>query len=156
MKHYLLAAGLVLTGNWCSAQVLSATATQQTGSVKSAGNMLHVTSTVHDFGKIPQGKPVYHVFRIENRSADTLRIEHVQSSCGCTTPSYQKEPIAPGNSTELKVGYNAEATGLFDKNITVYYNGGRTQSLYIRGNVWQTPQQSVPENALLNVFKQFP
>ena len=63
---------------------------------------------------------------------------------------------APGSSTEVKVGYNAEATGLFDKNITVYYNGGRTQSLYIRGNVWQTPQQSVPENAFLNVFKQFP
>lgn len=118
--------------------------------------MLHLSATVHDFGKIPQSKPVYHVFKIENRSADTLRIEHVQSSCGCTTPTYQKEPIAPGSSTEVKVGYNAEATGLFDKNITVYYNGGRTQSLYIRGNVWQTPQQSVPENAFLNVFKQFP
>ena len=156
MKHYLLAVGLVLTGTWCSGQAISAPAASQGGSVKSAANMLHLSATVHDFGKIPQGKPVYHVFRIENRSADTLRIEHVQSSCGCTTPSYQKEPIAPGNSTELKVGYNAEATGLFDKNITVYYNGGRTQSLYIRGNVWQTPQQSVPENALLNVFKQFP
>jgi len=90
MKGYLLAAGLVLTGTWCSGQALSAPSKAQAESVKSAGNMLHLSATVHDFGKIPQGKPVYHVFKIENRSAETLRIEHVQSSCGCTTPTYSK------------------------------------------------------------------
>ena len=117
---------------------------------------MYIRSTVHDFGAIPQGKPVYHVFKIENRGNDTLRIDQVLSSCGCTTPVYQKEPIAPGGSTELKVGYNAEADGLFDKNITIYYNQGKIKTLNIRGNVWSTPNQSIPANQALNIFKQFP
>lgn len=117
---------------------------------------MFIRSTMHDFGAIPQGKPVYHVFKIENRSSDTLRIDQVLSSCGCTTPVYQKEPIAPGSATELKVGFNAEADGLFDKNITIYYNQGKIKTLNIRGNVWGTPNKSVPDNSALNIFKQFP
>lgn len=125
--------------------------------VSSSGReILNISSTIHDFGAIPQGKPVYHIFRIENQSSDTLRIDQVLSSCGCTTPSYQKEPIPPGGSTELKVGYNAEADGLFDKNITLYYNQGKIKTLNIRGNVWRTPNKSVPDNTALNIFKQFP
>lgn len=152
MKQLFFVLGLICMAEWSWGQENPA----KSGFITAAGDILYVPTTVHDFGKIPQGKPVYHTFTIENRGADTLRIEHVQSSCGCTTPWYRKDPIPPGGSAELKVGYNAQADGLFDKNITIYYNGGKTRALYIRGSVWQTPIQSVPENSALKVFKQFP
>lgn len=118
------------------------------------GDVLHLSTTEHDFGKIPQGKPVTHIFMLENRSNDTLRIEHVQASCGCTTPEYKTDPVLPGGSTPLKVGYNAAAEGAFDKLVTIYYNGGKTKVLHIKGTVWKTPDQPVPANQALNVFKQ--
>ena len=40
----------------------------------------------YSFGKIPQGRPVIHIFEIENTGKDPLLLENVQASCGCTTP----------------------------------------------------------------------
>ena len=113
---------------------------------------LRFSESSYDFGKIPQGKPVYHVFKVENVGMDTLKIENVQTSCGCTTPEYSKDPVLKGGSMDLKVGYNAGSEGNFEKSITVTYNGGQTKQLYIRGNVWRTPEYSVPSNPGLKTF----
>jgi len=107
---------------------------------------------VFDFGKIPQGKPVHHIFTIENMAADTLKVENVQTSCGCTTPEYSKDPVGKGGKIDLKVGYNAASEGQFEKSITVSYNGGQVKQLLIRGNVWKTPDYSVPSNQGLKIF----
>lgn len=106
----------------------------------------------YDFGKIPQGKPVYHVFTVQNIALDTLKIENVQTSCGCTTPEYDKAPVLKGGKLDIKVGYNAAGEGNFEKSITVTYNGGQSKQLFIRGNVWKTPDQSIPGNAGLKSF----
>ncbi|RXK58710.1 DUF1573 domain-containing protein [Lacibacter luteus] len=110
--------------------------------------------TTHDFGKIPQGKPVTYVFTFENIGKDSLKLDNVQASCGCTTPEWNKTAVAPGTKSTIKVGYNAAAEGQFEKTITVYYNGGQTKVLVIKGIVWKTPDQSAPTNQALNVFKQ--
>jgi hypothetical protein len=115
---------------------------------------LKFTETSHDFGKIPQGKPVTYVFMLENTGKDSLKLDNVQASCGCTTPEWSKSAIAPGAKSSIKVGYNAAAEGPFEKTITVYYNGGQTKVLIIKGSVWKTPDQSAPTNQALNVFKQ--
>jgi Protein of unknown function (DUF1573) len=107
-----------------------------------------------DFGKIPQGKPVTHNFVIENISKDTLILENVQASCGCTTPEWSKSPILVAEKSTIKVGYNAASEGNFEKTITIYYNGGQTKQFTIKGIVWKTPDQSVPNNQALNIFKQ--
>jgi hypothetical protein len=108
--------------------------------------------TNYDFGKIPQGKPVYHFFTVQNVALDTLKIENVQTSCGCTTPEYDKAPVLKGGKLDIKVGYNAANEGNFEKSITVTYNGGQSKQLFIRGNVWKTPDQSVPGNGGLKNF----
>ena len=72
----------------------------------------------YDFSKIPQGKPVYHFFEIENTGKETIKLDNVQASCGCTTPEWNHEPIAPGTTAKIKVGYNAAAEGNFEKYIT--------------------------------------
>ena len=110
--------------------------------------------TTHDFGKIPQGKPVTYMFTFENTGKDSLKLDNVQASCGCTTPEWNKTAVAPGTKSTIKVGYNAAAEGPFEKTITVYYNGGQTKVLVIKGAVWKTPDQSAPTNQALNIFKQ--
>ena len=107
-----------------------------------------------NFGKIPQGKPVTHIFDVTNKSMDTLRIVNIQASCGCTTPEWDRDKaVAPGGSTKITVGYNAAAEGPFTKMITVTYNGTQTRLITISGEVWKTPATSAPENKNLNDLK---
>jgi hypothetical protein len=114
---------------------------------------LAFSETQYDFGSIPQGKPATHVFVLENNGLDTLRIENVQTSCGCTTPDYTRDPVLKGSKTQIKVGYNAASEGNFEKSITVTYNGGLSKQLIIKGNVWKTPDQSIPVNQSLKIFQ---
>lgn len=116
--------------------------------------IIKLPETSFDFGKIPQGKPVTHNFTVENIGKDTLKIENVQASCGCTTPEWSKDPVLAGGKTTIKVGYNSAAEGVFEKSITIYYNGGQVKQFTIKGQVWKTPDQSAPGNQALNVFKQ--
>ncbi len=107
-----------------------------------------------NFGKIPQGKPVIHVFEITNTGKDSLKIVNVQASCGCTTPEWDRDKaIAPGKSTKITVGYNAAAEGSFTKPVTITYNGAETKQLFIKGEVWKTPAESAPENKGLSDLK---
>jgi len=106
-----------------------------------------------DFGRIPQGKPAIRNFVITNTGTEPLVIENIQASCGCTTPEWKKEPVAPGKDTEIKVGYNAATAGNFEKTITVYYNGGKTKTLKIRGTVWTVAEQTAPRNNSVALLK---
>ena len=115
-----------------------------------------VKETSFDFGKIMQGKPVFHDFQVVNLDSAPLVIDNVQASCGCTTPEWSREPIAPGGTSIIKVGYNAAAAGYFEKTITLMYAEGMTSMVSIKGNVWKTPEQPAPFNksiALLNAEK---
>jgi Protein of unknown function (DUF1573) len=115
---------------------------------------LFVKETEHNFGKIPQGKPVTYVFNVNNNSKDSLKISNVQASCGCTTPEWEvNKTIAPGGNTKITVGYNAAAEGPFNKVITVTYNGTMSKQLFIKGEVWKTPTESAPANKTLDDLK---
>jgi len=107
-----------------------------------------------NFGKIPQGKPVTHVFEVMNSGKDSLHIVNVQASCGCTTPAWDKEKVpAPGEKIDITVGYNAASEGPFSKQITITYNGTQSKQLVIKGEVWKTPATSAPENKELKNLK---
>lgn len=114
---------------------------------------LQVREMSYDFGKIPQGKPVTHVFVVSNSGTEPLILENVQASCGCTTPEWSKDPIPAGGTKEIKVGYNAATEGPFSKSITIFYNKGQVKSIVIKGDVWKTPEQSAPKNNSLSLLK---
>jgi len=115
--------------------------------------VLKLVETEYDFAKIPQGKPVYHVFQIVNLSSEPLKLDNVQASCGCTTPEWSKEPIAPGATAEIKVGFNAATEGPFTKPITITYNTNQTKQLIIKGTVWKAPEGIAPANASVQFLK---
>ncbi|MDX1904159.1 MAG: DUF1573 domain-containing protein [Thermonemataceae bacterium] len=91
--------------------------------------------TVHDFGKIEQGKPVTVVFNFKNTGKAPLAISDVKASCGCTTPSYTKEPIGPKKKGSVTATFNAAGLGDFNKTVTVNTNAGGPIMLTLKGTV---------------------
>ncbi len=123
--------------------------------VEKTEETIRLRETEYDFGKIPQGKPVTHVFALENIGKDSLRISNVQASCGCTTPEWERNKVqGPGESTKITVGYNAAAEGPFTKSITITYNGTQSKQVFIKGEVWKTPVSSAPENKDLKALSE--
>lgn len=116
-------------------------------------DFLVLKETEHDFLKIPQGKPVYYSFEIVNIGKTPLKLDNVTATCGCTTPEWSQEPILPGASAKIKVGYNAAAEGAFEKFITVNYNTNQTKQIKIKGIVWKAPEGSAPANASIDFLK---
>jgi hypothetical protein len=101
----------------------------------------------YDFGKIPQGKAVTHVFVVANTGKTAFKLDNVQASCGCTTPEWDKEAvIEPGMKAKITVGYNAASEGVFTKPVTITYNGTQTKVLNIKGEVWKVPSTPAPTN----------
>lgn len=116
-------------------------------------DVLKLKETEHDFAQIPQGKPVYYIFEIVNTGKTALKLDDVHASCGCTTPEWSRDAIAPGATAKIKVGYNAAAEGPFEKPITITYNSNQTKQLKIKGNVWKAPEGSAPVNASVDLLK---
>jgi hypothetical protein len=90
-----------------------------------------------DFGELNEGPKVSHDFNFVNTGKEPLILSNVKASCGCTTPSWTKEPILPGEKGTILVTYNtAKRVGSFNKSITITSNASvATKVLYINGNV---------------------
>ena len=84
---------------------------------------VHVEEPVYDFGSILEGFAVSHAFIIQNTGDETLVIERVTATCGCTTTALATNRLAPGESVELEVLVDtAGFGGRISKSITVYTN----------------------------------
>ncbi len=97
--------------------------------------LMSLESEVYDFGQIKQGEPVTAVFNFINSGALPLIITDAKGSCGCTVPSYTKEPIAPNGKGEVLATYNAANKGVFTKTVTITTNEGQSRILRIKGEV---------------------
>ena len=156
MVLFVFAVSWVIAANaqQTTATSIPTTPTLKTTPVNPLEDMLVLKEKEFNFGKIPQGKPVVHIFDVANKGSDSLKIVNVVASCGCTTPEWEKDKVvAPGGSTKITVGYNAAAEGPFTKVITVNYNGTQTKQIIISGEVWKTPATSAPENTKLADLK---
>ena len=61
-------------------------------------------------------------FELVNTGMNPLLIANVKSSCGCTVPAWEKQPIPPGKSAKIKVEIKPDYVGFFLKTITVFAN----------------------------------
>jgi hypothetical protein len=84
---------------------------------------LEFKKRTHDFGTIQEADGrVEAVFEFKNISNKPITLTNVRASCGCTTPNWPKEPIAPGKSSYITATYNpAGRPGNFNKSITIHY-----------------------------------
>ena len=94
----------------------------------------------HDFGKIPQGKPVSVEFKFTNTGNEPLIITNIESVCGCTVPKYTNTPVLKGQTGTISVTYNAAALAPFSKGLTIRSTAKTPiQVIYIKGEVVASP-----------------
>ncbi len=146
MKLFSLLLLAILMHTGAGAQVMNQPVADST-------DILRLRETEHDFASIPQGKPVYYSFNIVNTGTTPLKLDDVHASCGCTTPEWSRDAIAPGATQVIRVGYNAMAEGYFEKFITITYQTNKTKQLKIKGTVWKAPEGSAPVNAAVDFLK---
>ena len=103
---------------------------------------------VHDYGTIKQGADGNCEFKFTNTGKEPLIIANAVGSCGCTVPTFPKEPLLKGQSAIIKVHYDTKRVGAFTKNVTVTSNAKTgSKILTIKGTVEaveQAADQTVP------------
>lgn len=97
-----------------------------------------------DFGVCNEGDVMTHVFKFTNTGNEPLVITNARGSCGCTVPTWPKEPVPPGGSGEIKVEFNSKGKpGPQSKRVTVTANTNPTDTfLEISGEVRGKEQPS--------------
>ena len=79
----------------------------------------------HDFGTFSEKDGEQHCsFQFTNVGNAPLIINQAFASCGCTAPSYTKDPVQPGDTGRIDVVYNGRGKfpGHFAKTVTIRSN----------------------------------
>ncbi len=93
-------------------------------------------NVVHDYGTIQQGSDGNCTFKFTNEGTEPLVLSKVRSSCGCTVPTWPRQPILPGQSSEIKVRYDTKRLGGIYKSIHIYSNASeKPLTARIKGKV---------------------
>ncbi len=100
------------------------------------GPIATFTSTEVNYGTIEKGANPLRVFEFKNTGKEPLIIKNAKGSCGCTVPTYPKEPIMPGQVSKIEVRYDTQRVGPFTKTITLTTNeANETRVLVIKGDI---------------------
>lgn len=92
----------------------------------------------HDFGTFKESDGVQTTtFKFTNKGEVPLVLNNVRASCGCTTPKWTREPVAPNNEGQIQVSYNPKnRPGSFNKTVMITSNAENgTTVLRIKGSV---------------------
>jgi len=112
------------------------------------GAKIDFNKEVHDYGTIENGANGECTFEFKNTGNAPLIISNAKGSCGCTVPSWPKEPIAPGASSKITVKYDTKRPGAINKSVTITSNAVNepTKVIRIKGNVKPLPESGAPIN----------
>lgn len=104
--------------------------------VDSNAPYIEFESLVHDYGTVQYKGNGECEFIFKNTGKDPLVLTNVRPSCGCTSPTWTKEPVKKNKKGTIKVKYNTAIVGSFTKSITVYSNASNSPiRLTIKGKV---------------------
>jgi len=104
-------------------------------------------SKVVDYGTIEHNADGVRKFVFTNNGTEPLIIKNAKGSCGCTVPTWPKEPIAAGETAEIGVKYATNRVGKFTKTITLTTNADKKPViLTVKGEV-NPPVQAKEETA---------
>lgn len=111
------------------------------------------TVTEWNYGKIEKASTGVRFFKFTNTGTSPLVISKAKGSCGCTVPSYPKEPIMSGEAGYIKVKYDTKRVGAFTKYVTLTTNATSNTStrLKITGTVEaEAPPTPVKQKNMFN------
>lgn len=116
--------------------------------VKQDGAQIEFEKNVHDYGTLKYGANGQCTFDFKNTGNAPLIISNAKGSCGCTVPSWPKEPIAPGKTATITVRYDTKRPGAINKSVTITSNATNspTKVIRIKGNVGPKPVAGAPVN----------
>ncbi|MBD2769279.1 DUF1573 domain-containing protein [Hymenobacter sp. BT664] len=99
-----------------------------------------------DFGDIKPDTKVRHTFTFTNTGKSPLLIEDATASCGCTTPSWTKAPVAPGAQGSIEVQFDSRGKrGIISKQVAVRANTQPSiTTILIKGNVLDAAGSAAP------------
>ncbi len=125
--------------------------TQASAEVEQSGTpVMTFEATEVDYGVIQQNAEPYREFHFTNTGDAPLVISNAKGSCGCTVPEWSKEPVAPGESSIIKVRYATNRIGKFTKTVTLTTNDAEGKHvLKIKGEVLRPEQgeETTPANS---------
>lgn len=100
------------------------------------------TESEHEFGDVKEGDFAKYEFVFKNTGDEPLYVRDAKASCGCTTPEWTKDTIAPGGEGKILVQFNSEGRpGDFNKSVTVLANTDPEATVItIKGHVIAKPQ----------------
>ena len=133
-----------LENGGATASSLSATPTANASAapapeVKPEGPLpeFNFASETYDFGTVPEGQVVEHTFTFTNTGEAPLIIQSASASCGCTVPSYSKDPVPVGGAGEIAVRFDSKGKkGNQAPTITVTANTyPKVMKLRLKGSV---------------------
>ena len=120
---------------WCSTTTFQA----QDLAMLEKSAMINFDTEVIDYGTIIQNSNGIRIFTFTNSGSEPLMITKVKTSCGCTVPTYSKNPILPGQKGQIEIKYDTKRLGAFTKTITVTSNAKQsTKILKIKGRIVTT------------------
>ena len=145
MKKVLLTLGLIVACFGLYAQ-----------DAKEGGPQMKFETPVIDYGTIEHKADGQREFVFTNTGDAPLIISNARGSCGCTVPTWPKEPIAPGATGKIGVKYDTKRIGKFTKTITLTTNTvQKNKILTIKGEILkpaEAPQApSKPKKSPLEV-----
>jgi len=140
MKKLLIVI-LIVFGMGSAAMAQATTTGTATTQTKPAVSAVKFDETIYNFGEVAYNSSVTHSFKFTNVTNAPIAIRDVGTSCGCTTPSYSKEPVAPGKTGEVTAKYDSSRIGGFNKTLTVSINDEQIK-LVISGTI--KPPTSTP------------
>lgn len=142
MKKVILSLGFMLTMALVGKVQAQGTTTADPTNPNAADIVFE--TEVMDYGTIEHNADGNREFKFKNTGKEPLIISNSTGSCGCTVPTWPKEPIKPGESSSIKVHYATDRIGAFEKTVTVTSNA-KTPSkvLKIKGVVKPDPAGTV-------------
>lgn len=110
-----------------------------------AGPVIEFNKEIHDYGMVEYAGNGTCEFVITNTGTEPLIIQSAKASCGCTVPSYPKEPIAPGASATITVKYDTKRPGSINKSIKITSNAvnANEKVIQIKGQVQQQAENPI-------------
>ena len=100
-------------------------------------------SKVYDYGVLEHNGNGDGEFIFTNNGTEALLIKNAKGSCGCTVPTWPREPIMPGETSKIGVKYATNRVGKFTKTITLTTNASKKPAiLTIKGEVTPPPKEA--------------